>query len=96
MTTREELSENLQRATTWRRLFFMIIFTFMYGVAHGVIGATVVLQIGWSLITSERNQELQRFGGQLADYVHDIVDFLTYNSERKPFPFDSWGAKSGD
>jgi hypothetical protein len=48
----------------------------------------------FSLITGEDNQHLRRFGHSLSTYIYDVLKFLCYSSEEKPFPFADWPASS--
>ncbi len=82
------LEENVKSRSTWLRLFFMVVIAFLYGVSRFVLGAVVVIQFFWVLFTAETNHNLQRFGQQLATYTYQIVRYLTFNTEKRPFPFD--------
>ena len=48
----------------------------------------------WSVfnVTSNRsdNKNLRNFGQSLASWILQIMQFLTFNSNSKPFPFDDW------
>ena len=46
------------------------------------------------MITGEDNQHLRRFGHSLSTYIYDVLKFLCYSSEEKPFPFADWPASS--
>ena len=87
---REEskLEKNLKTKSTWLRLVFMVIFFLIAGLASMVATAVVILGFFWVLFTGEANAHLKRFGGGLAAYISDIVSYLTYNTETKPFPFE--------
>lgn len=88
--TREprEFEEHIKSGTTWLRLLFMIVFVFLYGLSRIVVLAVVVLQFFWVLFTGETNDKLKTFGQSLATYTYQLVRYLTYNSESRPFPFD--------
>lgn len=82
------LEENVKSRSTWLRLFFMVVIAFLYGVSRVVLGAVVVVQFFWVLFTAGTNENLKRFGQQLATYTYQIVRYLTFNTEERPFPFD--------
>jgi hypothetical protein len=43
------------------------------------------------LFTGEINKQLQQIGQSVAGYMYQIVRYLTFNTEDKPFPFGgSW------
>jgi len=54
------------------------------------LAAVVVLQVGWSLITSTASARLMRFGASLGEYLREIARFVTYNTDDMPFPFSDW------
>ena len=82
------IEKNVKQRSTWLRLVFMIILAFIYGLSRLVIGAVVVIQFFYVLLTGEAKEQLKSFGHSLAIYSYEIVDFLTFNTEVKPFPFD--------
>jgi hypothetical protein len=45
------------------------------------------LQIFWVLFTGETNKPLEKFGQSLATYNYQIIRYLTFNTEKRPFPF---------
>ena len=86
-----ELEKNVKQKSTWVRLFFMIVFALIYSLSRLVIGAVVVIQFFYVLFTGETNDQLKTFGHSLAIYSYQMIDYLTFNTEDKPFPFEgSW------
>lgn len=81
------IEKNLKSRTTWLRLLFMCIFGLLVSLA-GMIG-TVVVVIGffWVLFTGEVNRELRQVGQGIASYIYEIIRYLTFNTDDKPFPF---------
>lgn len=72
----------------WWRLLFMLILLVLYGVSRVVMTAVVILQFFWVLFTAEPNEPLLKLGQSLATYIYQIIRYLTFNSEERPFPFD--------
>ena len=83
------LKENLKSQSTWLRLFFMLVMVLLYSVSRLVVSAVVVLQFFWVLFTGETNKRLGNLGQALATYTYQIICYLTFNTEQRPFPFDS-------
>jgi len=83
-------SERLLSADHWLRFVFMVLFALILGVASYVITVLVIIQFVWALITGEANDKLREFGSCLSQYIYQMLRFLTYNSEEKPFPFADW------
>ncbi len=82
------LEKNVKQKSTWVRLFFMIVFALLYGLSRLVICAVVVIQFFYVLLTGETKEQLKTFGHSLAIYSYEIIDYLTFNTEEKPFPFE--------
>jgi hypothetical protein len=91
------IRRNAGRRETWVRLLFMIVLAVAYEVARVVAGVVVLFQFLWVLITGATNDHLLRLGQSLARYSYQILRYLTFNSEHRPFPFSEWpsGAQEG-
>ncbi|OFE11474.1 hypothetical protein PHACT_13060 [Pseudohongiella acticola] len=83
----DELVNNLKRTSAWLRVLFMLGFAVALYVVGVVLLVLMLAQILFSLITGDDNSNLRRLGSALTLYVSQILAFLTYNSEEKPFPF---------
>lgn len=83
----QELRENLASRSMWTRGLYMLVYLLAVSVAGTVLSAVVLVQFGVALVTGHRNDALADFGGELSRYVYDLMLFLTFNSERRPFPF---------
>lgn len=86
----EELKGNLLSSRHWLRLVFMLLFAAIIQLAGIIMWVVVGLQFLFSLITGQSNVNLRGFGFSLSTYIYQILSFLTYNSEEKPFPFSDW------
>ncbi len=86
----EQLKSNLTSSKHWFRLVFMLLFAAILQLASIVMWVLVIAQFFFSLITGEDNQHLRRFGYSLSTYIYDVLKFLSYSSEEKPFPFADW------
>lgn len=84
-----DLQKNMKSRSTWVRALFMVAVLVLYFISRFVVLAVIVMQFLWVLFTTESNRQLREFGHSLALYTRETIDFLTYNSETKPFPFDS-------
>jgi hypothetical protein len=84
-----DIQQNIKSRSTWVRALFMVIVLALYFVSRLVVLAVIVLQFLYVLFTRETNKQLLEFGHSLALFTCESIDFLTYNSENKPFPFDN-------
>ena len=84
------LIERILSPAHWVRLLFMFLFAIALCLLSYLIGALVLLQFILVLVTGKDNEKLRHFGNSCSVYIAQILQFLTYNSENKPFPFDDW------
>ncbi|TVZ39526.1 uncharacterized protein DUF4389 [Alteromonadaceae bacterium 2753L.S.0a.02] len=86
----EQLKSNLTSGKHWLRLVFMLLFAVLLQVSLAVMWVLVAIQFIFALITGKDNLNLRSFGDSLSQYIFKTIQFLTYNSEEKPFPFSDW------
>lgn len=86
----QKLKSNLLSASHWLRVLFMVLFALILQVAAAIMWVVVVLQFLFSLFTGETNTRLRQFGHSLATFIYQTWQFLSYNSEEKPYPFQDW------
>lgn len=84
----KSLETNIKSKATWLRLVFMLVFVALYFVSRFVLSAVVILQFFWLLFSGTINEQLRALGQSLAGYSYEIVRFLTFNTNVRPFPFD--------
>ena len=78
---------------TWMRLLFILVFSMVFWVTKVVLGLVIVIQFLTLLFTGNKNERLLRFGSQLSQFVLQLVLYLTFNTDDKPFPFGDWPAE---
>lgn len=83
----DDMVNNLKKPSAWFRVLFMAGFVLALYVTGIILLVMMLAQIIFSLLTGEDNINLRRLGAGLTNYVGQILAFLTYNSEQKPFPF---------
>jgi hypothetical protein len=74
-----------ERGLTGQQWFVMVL---LYSVSRVVVSVVVLLQFFWVLFTVETNKPLEKLGQSLATYTYQIIRYLTFNTEERPFPFD--------
>lgn len=86
----DDIVENLKEPSQWLRIAFMIALAVALYVAGVVLTLLTIAQAVFSLLTGKDNENLRALGKDLSTYVHQNLEFLTYNSELKPFPFSPY------
>jgi hypothetical protein len=88
----EEIKSSLLSPGHWQRLVYMLLFGIMLHVASIAMWVLVTLQFLFTLFTDKDNENLRSLGKSMALFIYQALDYLTYNSENKPFPFADWPA----
>ena len=86
----EELKARLTSKDIWIRLLYMLFFTIAYAVTETIVTLVVIFQFFAILFTSHANEPLLRLGNNLGIYIRQILRFVTFNTESRPFPFSDW------
>jgi len=91
------LEENLKSKATWTRLLFMVISYILVSIASFVGTFVIVFGFLWLLITGEVNRQIRQVGQSIAAYVYEIIRYLTFNTDQRPFPLGGdWPSGSAD
>ncbi len=85
-----EIKYNIKQQSTWLRALYMSLFAVFYGLAEILLFVVIVLQFLLKLFTNKTNARLLKLGQSLATYIYLIIQFLTFNRDSYPYPFDSW------
>lgn len=75
----------------WLRLLLMgLMFIILFYLINFIVSITMVVQWILVLLTGETNARLRRFSKGLNRYAHQILEFVSFNSEKRPFPLSDW------
>jgi hypothetical protein len=86
----EDVKENVKDSSVWKHLLFMLLFGFLYSVAEVVLVAVVVFQFLFVLFTGNKNDRLLDLGSKISNYIYQVLRYLTYNNDERPYPFSDW------
>ncbi|KAA3621569.1 MAG: DUF4389 domain-containing protein [Proteobacteria bacterium] len=79
------------RSGLWFRLLWMFLFYLLLFYAVSVIVAVIlVCQFVLVLVNGAPNGRLREFSDRLNRYAHEILQYLSFNESRKPFPFSEF------
>lgn len=77
----------------WFRGLYMIVFLISGWIALMLAIVIMAFQFLSSLITGKCNNNLLKFAKTLSNYISEVLLFLTYNTEEKPYPFGIWSGE---
>ena len=82
---------NPLHANPFKRLIFMALFFALFGLVRILLWALVLCQFLAHLLTGRVTRVGVKWGGALSNWIHQMLLFMSYNTERMPFPFASFG-----
>ena len=75
------------------RVLYMLLFAVVFWIVSWTLAVTAVAQLLARLFSGRVSPELARFGGGLARYTKQIVEYLTFVTERVPYPVGEFPAQ---
>lgn len=83
----DQILENLSNQHTWVRLVYMLIYGVMLHVAGLVMWLLCAVQFLCTLVFGRDNASLRSLCANIVEFIHQALQFVSYNSESRPFPF---------
>lgn len=86
-----KLIDNIKSISTWQRLFFVLLYLVVACIiVEAVFVAVVVLQCGFLLLSGKKNDNLLQFANSVLRYYVQVLEYLCFKSDDRPFPFKPW------
>jgi len=85
-----DIKENAKNIDVWTRGLFIIIYGVIFYFLFALIWLVVIFQFFMKLITGNLNEQILDFSDSLNKYVSQILLYITFKSEERPFPFSPW------
>jgi len=87
----------IDRSTTGKRILFTVVFVVIARLIEGVLAVVVLYQLVYSLITKQPPAaRVSRFANRLIRYGFEIGQYLTWNRDDRPFPFNEFPTVADD
>tara|TARA_B100001173_G_scaffold306908_1_gene314547 strand:- start:228 stop:587 length:360 start_codon:yes stop_codon:yes gene_type:complete len=80
--------DELLDLTKWQRFFFMVIYSFAINGVVGILIIIAAVQFFFYLFTSKINNQLKTANNWLHGFFSDSLNFLSFNTDSKPWPFN--------
>lgn len=85
------LIHNIKSISTWQRLFFVLLYLVVACIiVEAVFVTVVVLQCGFLLLSGKKNDNLLQFANSVLRYYVQVLEYLSFKSDDRPFPFKPW------
>jgi hypothetical protein len=75
----------------WRRIILMLVYFFVVFYLVKIVAALIMLvQIVVVWINGAPNERMREFAANMNRYSFHILQYVTFNTDLKPFPFSDW------
>ena len=92
----EEIKQECLEGRKWLRLLFMAVFAVASYFIIPLVWIISSFQFIYHLVTGKTCTFLIPFTQTLSQYTSDIIAYLCFNREDKPFPFSEWPSKTSE
>lgn len=72
------------------RFLYMVLFMIVYSLSESIIFVLALVNLLFAVFRDGPHPGVTRFGRQVAEYVRQVVRFLSFDTEELPFPFTKW------
>ena len=88
------LSENIKEPSIWVNFFLKVIYLIFLNFIIPFLGFITLLQLLFSLGSKKPNNNLISFSKKISIYIYQIINFITYSSDERPWPFNPFPDKA--
>lgn len=87
-----DVKTNVKNVDTWLRGLFIIVYAVISYVLFWIIWLVVIFQFVMKVLTANLNPNVMNFSGGLTRYAFQILEYVTFQSEERPWPIGPWPA----
>ena len=88
------LTENIKEPSILVNFFLKVIYLIFLNFIIPFLGFITLLQLLFSLGSKKPNDNLISFSKKISIYVYQIINFITYSSDERPWPFNAFPDKA--
>lgn len=87
-----DVKTNVKNVDTWLRGLFIVVYAVISYVLFWIIWLVVIFQFIMKVLTANLNPNVMNFSGGLTRYAFQILEYVTFQSEERPWPIGPWPA----
>ena len=84
------LTENIKEPSIWVNFFLKVVYLVFLNFIVPFLGFITLLQLLFSIGSKIPNENLISFSKKINSYIYQIINFITYSSDQRPWPFNSF------
>lgn len=81
---------NVKNVDTWARGVFIVIYAVIFYVLFWILWLVVIFQFVMKVLLGKLNPQLMSFSAGLTRYALQILRYVTFQSEERPWPVGPW------
>ncbi|HQR73257.1 MAG TPA: DUF4389 domain-containing protein [Sulfurovum sp.] len=82
--------EMIEREKGISRVLFTLLYLIIGRVIAMVIFVIAITQFIYLWVSGEPNDKILEFSGRLSEYSKQIVAYVSFNTDEKPWPVGDW------
>lgn len=90
---KDPIDNNQVSMIAFKRLLFMALFFALFGIVRFILWAIVLFQFIAHLLTGRATRLGVKWGEALSAWIYNMLLFMSYSTDRMPFPFSAFGAR---
>ena len=83
------VKENVKNVDVWIRGLFIVVFGVIFYFLCALILLVVIFQFLMRVVTGSLNQNIYHLSESLSQYAFQILNYITFQSEVRPYPFSA-------
>ena len=86
----EEIETNEREKPGIARALYILLYLIIGRFISMVLFVIAITQYIYSWLTGEPNEKILHFTEDLAEYTKQLVSYVGFNTDEKPWPFGDW------
>ena len=88
-----DVPKRFRSGQAWVRLALMLVyFLVIFEIALLLVGLMMLFQFFYRLIQGQDAERLHSFTQELNSFIYSALQYVTFTTDEKPFPFCDWPA----
>lgn len=92
----DKVKANVKNVDTWVRGLFIVIYGIIFYVLFWIIWLVVIFQFLMNVVMGSLNPNIINFSKGLTSYAFQILQYVTFQSEERPWPFGPWPSAAAE
>lgn len=86
----EEIETNERKKAGLSRALYILLYLIIIRLISTVLFVIAITQYIYSWLTGEPNDKILHFTEDLAEYTKQLVSYVGFNTDEKPWPVGDW------